>query len=59
MSSLEINKIIGAILVAGLLAHVTGTLSEFLVSPHHSEAEAAIPAGAEGGAAKVGPFAAR
>lgn len=52
MSSLEINKIIGAILLAGLVAHVTGTLSQFLVKPHHFEAEAAIPAGAEGGGAQ-------
>ncbi len=52
MSSLEINKIIGAILLAGLVAHVTGTLSQFLVKPRHFEAEAAIPAGAEGGGAQ-------
>jgi cytochrome c len=52
MSSLEINKVIGAILLAGLVAHVTGTLSQFLVKPHHFEAEAAIPAGAEGGGAQ-------
>ncbi len=52
MSSLEINKIIGAILLAGLVAHVTGTLSQFLVKPQHFEAEAAIPAGTEGGGAQ-------
>lgn len=51
MSSLEINKIIGAILLAALVAHVASTLSEFLVSPHHIEAEAAIPTGSEGGGA--------
>lgn len=52
MSSLEINKIVGAILLAALVAHVSGTLSEFLVRPQDTEAEAAIPAGAEGGGAQ-------
>jgi cytochrome c len=52
MSSLEINKIIGALLLAGLVAHVSGTLSQFLVRPAHHEAEAAVPTGGEGGGAQ-------
>jgi cytochrome c len=52
MSSIEINKIIGALLLAGLVAHITGTISQFLVHPHHMEAEAAIPTGSEGGGAQ-------
>jgi len=52
MSSLEINKVIGAILLAGLVAHVTGTLSQFLVRPAHHAAEAAVPTGGEGGGAQ-------
>jgi cytochrome c len=56
-SSLELNKIIGAILVAGLVAHLSGTLAGMLVKPHHAEQEAAVSeGGAPGGAAKpAGP----
>ena len=36
-SSLEANKIAGAILVAGLLALTTGILADFLVKPHHGD----------------------
>lgn len=48
-SSLELNKIVGALLLAGLVAHVSGTIADFLVQPKPSEAHAAIPAGHEGG----------
>lgn len=34
-SSLEANKIAGAVLVAGLLALTSGILADFLVQPHH------------------------
>jgi cytochrome c len=57
-SSLELNKIIGAVLVAGLVAHLSGTIASMLVKPHHAEHEAAAvgEGGGEGGAAKpAGP----
>jgi cytochrome c len=46
-SSLELNKIVGAILVAGLVAHLSGTIAGFLVRPKHAVEHAAV---AEGGA---------
>lgn len=55
MSSLEINKIIGALLLAGLLAHVSGTIAGFLVQPQESAEHAAIPPGEEGGPAPAAP----
>jgi cytochrome c len=57
-SSLELNKIIGAILVAGLVAHLSGTLAGMLVKPRHAGGEhvAAGEGGGEGGATKpAGP----
>jgi cytochrome c len=56
-SSLELNKIIGAVLVAGLVAHLSGTIASMLVKPHHAEHEAAaVGEGGAGGAAKpAGP----
>jgi cytochrome c len=47
-SSLELNKIIGAVLVAGIVAMVSGTLASMLVRPHHAEHEA-VAAGEGGG----------
>ncbi len=45
-SSLEANKIAGAVLVAGLLALTTGIIADFLVAPHGGEHTAlAAPAG--------------
>ena len=41
MSSLELNKIIGAILVAGLVAMVTGFIAHELVNPEHQGGESA------------------
>lgn len=55
-SSLELNKIVGAILVAGIVAMVTGTLAGMLVKPHHAEHEAVSAGEGGGGAAKpAGP----
>ncbi|HWA44399.1 MAG TPA: cytochrome c family protein [Hypericibacter adhaerens] len=54
-SSLELNKIIGAVLVAGLVAHLSGTLAGMLVKPHHAEHEAAAVEGGGGAAKPSGP----
>jgi cytochrome c len=54
-SSLELNKIVGALLLAGLVAHVSGTIADFLVQPKHGEVHAAIPAGHEGGQTPAAP----
>jgi cytochrome c len=45
-SSLEANKIAGALLVAGLVALTSGIVADFLVQPHHGAEHAMeIPAG--------------
>jgi cytochrome c len=44
MASLELNKIVGAILLGGLLCMVTGFVAEELVKPHGEIAETAAPA---------------
>ncbi|MGH6940497.1 c-type cytochrome [Hypericibacter sp.] len=55
-SSLELNKIVGAVLVAGIVAMVCGTLAGMLVKPHHAEHEAVAAGEGGGGAAKpAGP----
>ena len=36
MDSLELNKIVGAILVAGLVALVSGLIADSLVAPRHA-----------------------
>jgi cytochrome c len=46
MSSLELNKIVGAILLAGLVAMITGFIAHELVNPEHQ--------GGEGGAEVAG-----
>ncbi len=45
MSSFEINKIIGAILLGGLVAMATGVIADFLVRPRHAAEVAAVPTG--------------
>jgi cytochrome c len=55
-SSLELNKIVGAVLVAGIVAMVSGTLAGMLVKPHHAEHEAVVAGEGGGGATKpAGP----
>ncbi len=54
MSSLELSKIIGAILLAGLVAMVTGFVAHELVNPERQGGEGAAPAG-ETAAAPQGP----
>lgn len=44
MASLELNKIVGAILLGGLVSMVTGFVAEELVKPHGEIAETAAPA---------------
>jgi len=61
MNTLELNKVIGAILVGGLVMMVTGIMGHMLVSPK-SHGEAAIsageaPAGGGGEAAPAAPAA--
>ncbi|MEX0810014.1 MAG: cytochrome c family protein [Dongiaceae bacterium] len=60
-SSLEANKIAGALLVAGLVALSSGIIADFLVQPHHGAEHAMeIPAGepaAPADAEPVGPIA--
>jgi cytochrome c len=63
-SSLEANKIAGAVLVAGLVALTSGILADFLVKPKHGGEHAAIEMPAGDGAAPtateaeaVGPIA--
>ncbi|MEX2199942.1 MAG: cytochrome c family protein [Dongiaceae bacterium] len=60
-SSLEANKIAGALLVAGLVALTSGIVADFLVQPHHGAEHAMeIPAGepaAPADAEPVGPIA--
>ena len=46
MASLELNKIVGAILLGGLVSMVTGFVAEELVKPHGEIAETAAPASA-------------
>jgi cytochrome c len=48
MDTLEVNKFVGAILVGGLVAMVTGSIAHMLVSPKHHEGGemAAISSGA-------------
>src|SRR5262249_44815797 len=46
MDTLEWNKVIGAVLVGGLVAMLTGTAAHMLVSPRHGGEAAAIPGGA-------------
>jgi len=43
MASLELNKIVGAILLGGLVSMVTGFVAEELVKPHGEIAETAAP----------------
>jgi len=43
MASLELNKIVGAILLGGLICMVTGFVAEELVKPHGEIAETAAP----------------
>lgn len=43
MASLELNKIVGAILLGGLVCMVTGFVAEELVKPHGEVAETAAP----------------
>jgi cytochrome c len=60
-SSLEANKIAGALLVAGLVALTSGIIADFLVQPHHGgHASMEMPVGepaAPADAAPVGPIA--
>ncbi|MDZ4735284.1 MAG: cytochrome c family protein [Rhodospirillaceae bacterium] len=60
-SSLEANKIAGALLVAGLVALTSGIVADFLVQPHYGTEHAMeIPAGepaAPSDATPVGPIA--
>jgi cytochrome c len=52
MDSLELNKIVGAILVAGLVALVSGLLADRLVAPRHATQTAmTVPEGQAGGGA--------
>jgi cytochrome c len=57
MDSLELNKIVGAILVAGLVALVSGLIADSLVAPRHATQTAmTVPEGnAAGGAAPEQP----
>lgn len=59
MNGLEWNKIAAAVLVAGLLAMVAGTIAQMVYAPHHGHEEVkrgfqieVAEAGAEAGAAK-------
>lgn len=47
MSSLELNKIAGAVLVGGMVALVSGILADHLVEPEPLETQAVAVAGAE------------
>jgi cytochrome c len=56
MSTLELNKVIGAILVGGLVTMVVGTMGHMLVNPRsHGGGEAAAISGGEGGAPAAAP----
>ena len=46
MSSIEINKIVAAILTAGIVAGVSGFLADALVNPHELEEPVYVVAGA-------------
>jgi cytochrome c len=48
MSSLEINKIVAAILTAGIVAGFSGFLADALVNPHELEEHVYVVAGAAG-----------
>src|SRR5262245_55001439 len=50
MDSLELNKIVGAILVGGLVAMVSGLIADRLVAPRHATQTAmTVPEGQAGG----------
>jgi len=52
MSVFEINKIVGAVLSAGLVAMVVGIIGDALVSPkHHGAAAVSVPEGPAAGPA--------
>jgi len=46
MDSLELNKIVGAVLVGGMVALISGILAEKLVEPHHVTGGAVVAVGA-------------
>jgi len=48
MSTLELNKIIAAILTAGVIAMASGFIAELLMRPHELEENVYVVAGAEG-----------
>ncbi|MEX0696558.1 MAG: cytochrome c family protein [Dongiaceae bacterium] len=54
MSTLELNKIVGAILLAGIVAVVSGILADRLVQPKPVEHAAAVPDADTGGEAAAG-----
>jgi len=58
MDSLELNKIVGAVLVGGMVALVSGILAEKLVEPHHVTGGETVAAGGAAPAAPTAPAAA-
>ena len=55
MSTLELNKIVGAVLLAGMVALVSGILADRLVQPNRVEhAAGAVPGAETGGEAAAG-----
>jgi cytochrome c len=54
MSSFELNKIAGAVLLAGIIAMVCGILSDALVKPRKLEKPAYVVAGVEAAATPAG-----
>lgn len=55
MSSLEFNKLVASVLVAGITGMVTGLIAENLVSPHRLEKPAYPIAAKEGGGEAKAP----
>ena len=54
MDSFELNKVAGAVLVAGIFLMVTGIIGRALVSPEHEEKPVIVATGAEAPAAPSG-----
>jgi cytochrome c len=54
MSSFELNKIAGAVLMAGIIAMICGILSDALVKPHKLEKPAYVVEGVEAAASPAG-----